>query len=207
MWWWFNHQVVSDSWDPMDYTCQALLSVEFCRQKILEWVAISFSREPYLTQGLNPSLLHCRWILYWQSYQGNPNIDILSIKKKKKNSLIPLLGKGCGEDTVGSYPGKLSQSRRIWWGVYSSWFKGGITDKIWCVGGLRCHIFLPFHTVHEILEARILEWLAVPSSSGPCLSGLFSEQQHIIRSVSVAPLIWLQIKSFSGSLEELLWFF
>ena len=39
--------------------------------------------------------------------------------------------------------------------------------KFECVQGLRCHIFLPFHTVHAILEARILEWFAVPSSSGP----------------------------------------
>ena len=27
--------------------------------------------------------------------------------------------------------------------------------------------FLSFHTVHEVLEARILEWFATPSSSGP----------------------------------------
>ena len=40
--------------------------------------------------------------------------------------------------------------------------------KFECVWGLRCHIFLPFHTVREILEARILEWLAVPSASEPC---------------------------------------
>ena len=26
------------------------------------------------TQGLNPSLLHCRWILYQLSHQGNPRI-------------------------------------------------------------------------------------------------------------------------------------
>ena len=36
-------------------------------------------------------------------------------------------------------------------------------------GGLIfwCHIFLPFHTVHGVLEARILEWFAIPFSSGP----------------------------------------
>ena len=26
------------------------------------------------TQGLNPGLLHCRWILYWLSHQGSPRI-------------------------------------------------------------------------------------------------------------------------------------
>ena len=30
-----------------------------------------------------------------------------------------------------------------------------------------CHIFLPFHTVYGILEARILELLAIPFSIGP----------------------------------------
>ena len=28
-----------------------------------------------------------------------------------------------------------------------------------------CHVFLPFHTVHRILEARILEWFAIPFAS------------------------------------------
>ena len=28
--------------------------------------------------------------------------------------------------------------------------------------------FLLFHTVHEVLAARILEWVAVSSCSGPC---------------------------------------
>ena len=31
----------------------------------------------------------------------------------------------------------------------------------------QCPIFLPFHTVHGILKARILKWFAVPFSSGP----------------------------------------
>ena len=28
--------------------------------------------------------------------------------------------------------------------------------------------FLPFHTVHGVLKARILKWFAIPFSSGPC---------------------------------------
>ena len=39
--------------------------------KILEWVAISFSR------GSNPCLLYlvpCQWILYWLSHRGNPSV-------------------------------------------------------------------------------------------------------------------------------------
>ena len=46
------------------------LSVEFSRIRILEWrVAIPFSRGIFLTQGLNPGLPHCRWILYQLSHQ------------------------------------------------------------------------------------------------------------------------------------------
>ena len=39
--WWYSHQVVSDSWDPMDCSRQAPPSMA----RILEWVTISFSRE------------------------------------------------------------------------------------------------------------------------------------------------------------------
>ena len=31
----------------------------------------------------------------------------------------------------------------------------------------QCHIFLPFHTVHGDLKARILKWFAILFSSGP----------------------------------------
>ena len=31
----------------------------------------------------------------------------------------------------------------------------------------QCPIFLPFHTVHGVLKARILKWFTIPFSSGP----------------------------------------
>ena len=40
--------------------------------RILEWVAF-----PFLIQGLNPGLLHCRWILYHLSHQGSPEACLL----------------------------------------------------------------------------------------------------------------------------------
>jgi len=39
--------------------------------RILEWVAISFSRGIFPTQGSNPGLLHCRKTLYHLSHQGS----------------------------------------------------------------------------------------------------------------------------------------
>ena len=46
-------------------------------------------------------------------------------------------------------------------------------------GGLIfwCHIFLPFHTVHGILKARILGWFTIPFSSGP----------HFVRTLHYNP--------------------
>ena len=42
--------------------------------RVLEWVAISFSRGIFLTQGSNPGLPHCRWIRNHLSHKGSPRI-------------------------------------------------------------------------------------------------------------------------------------
>ena len=45
------------------------------RHKCLEkWVAISFSKGVFQTQGSNPGLLHCRQILYHLSHQRSPKV-------------------------------------------------------------------------------------------------------------------------------------
>ena len=36
----------------------------------------------------------------------------------------------------------------------------------------QCHIFLPFHTVHGVLKARILKWFAIPFPADHILSQL-----------------------------------
>ena len=54
---------VSNSLTPWTETHKALLSMEFPRQEILEWVAISFLQGVFLTQGSNLHLLHP---LHWQ---------------------------------------------------------------------------------------------------------------------------------------------
>ena len=64
------------------------------------------------TQGSNPGLLHCRWILYQLSHQGSPKVYV------KVAQLCP---------------------RPLW----------DLMD----------------YTVHGILQARILEWVAIPFSS------------------------------------------
>ena len=64
-------------WDPMDYTAPGIHQA-----RILEWVAVPFSRGIFPTQGLNPGLLHCRQILYQLSYQGS---CVIKTKKKLLN--------------------------------------------------------------------------------------------------------------------------
>ena len=51
----------------MDYTVHGTLQF-----RILEWVAVPFSRGILPTHGSNPGLLRCRQILYHLSYQGSP---------------------------------------------------------------------------------------------------------------------------------------
>ena len=55
----------------MDCTHQAPLSMVILSTRILEWVAIPFSRGIFPTQGLNLGLLHCRQMLYHLSHQGS----------------------------------------------------------------------------------------------------------------------------------------
>ena len=58
--------------DPMDCSLPGSSVHGILQARILEWVAIPFSRGSFPTQGSNPGLLHCRQILYQLSYKGSP---------------------------------------------------------------------------------------------------------------------------------------
>ena len=60
-----SHSVASDPFaTPWTVVHQAPLSMGILQARVLEWVAISFSRGSSETQGSNPHLLLGRWILY-----------------------------------------------------------------------------------------------------------------------------------------------
>ena len=59
--------------DPIDCGPPGSSVHGILQARILEWVAIPFSRI-FLTQGLKPSLLNCRQILYHLSHQGSPKV-------------------------------------------------------------------------------------------------------------------------------------
>ena len=44
----------------------------------------------------------------------------------------------------------------------------------------QCPIFLPFHTVHGVLKARMLKWFAIPFSSGPCFVKALHQDPSIL---------------------------
>ena len=58
--------------DPMDCSPTGSSVHGILQSRILEWVAIPFSRGIFLTWGSNMGLLHWRWILYCLSQQGSP---------------------------------------------------------------------------------------------------------------------------------------
>ena len=57
----------------------------------------------------------------------------------------------------------------------------------------KCLIFLPFHTVHGALKARILTWFAIPFSSGP----------HFIRTLTMICPSWVALHGKAYSFIEL----
>ena len=70
-------------WSPLGSSVHGILQA-----RILEWAAIPFSRGSiFLTQGLNPHLLHCRWILYCLSNQVRPVTSCAEHKSEGRTSL------------------------------------------------------------------------------------------------------------------------
>ena len=54
----------------MDYSLPSSSFHGILQARVLEWVAISFSRGMFPTQGSNPGLSHCRQTLYRLSHQN-----------------------------------------------------------------------------------------------------------------------------------------
>ena len=57
--------------NPMDSSPPGSSVHGILQARVLEWAAISFSRDPFPTQGSNTGPLHCRQMLYHLSHQGS----------------------------------------------------------------------------------------------------------------------------------------
>ena len=78
--------------DPIDGSPSGSSVHGILQARILEWVAIPFSRngtQVFPTQEWNLDLLHCRQILYHLSHQGSPEIEAESKKTNKDNCKNP----------------------------------------------------------------------------------------------------------------------
>ena len=105
------------------------------------------------TQGSNPSLLHCRWILYRLSRQGSPRIlEWVACPWLQGNFLTRELNWG------------LLKCR---WILYQLSYLGSPLVTQSCLtlcDSMDCS--LPGSSVRGILQARILEWVAIPFCRG-----------------------------------------
>ena len=91
-------------------------------------------QEIFPTQRLNPGLLHCRWILYQLSYEGMQRISTNYYHKEDVAHIVN--GLLCLTTSFQSCPT--------------------------LCGPMDCSP--PSSSVHGVLQARILEWVATPSS-------------------------------------------
>ena len=65
--------------DPMDCSPPGSSVMEFSRQEY--WSGELFLLQGiFQIQGTNPGLLHCRWVLYHQSHQGNQSLVMREVQ-------------------------------------------------------------------------------------------------------------------------------
>ena len=70
--------------NPVDCSLPVSSVCGISQARILEWVAISFSRGIFLTQGSNLGVLYYRQILYHLSHQGR----LLKVKLLSKTGVM-----------------------------------------------------------------------------------------------------------------------
>ena len=131
---------------------QAPLSMEILQARILEWVAMPSPAGFIPTQGLNPCLPHCRQILYHLSHQGSPRILewVACVFSRGPSQPRNQTGLSCTTWVLSlEPPGKPCKP----FSSVQSLSCVQLCDSMDCI-------------VHGILQARILEWVAVPFSRG-----------------------------------------
>ena len=77
--WKWKCKLLTPVWlgNPMDCSPPGSSVHGILQSGILEWVAMPSSRGSSPTQGSNPSLPHCREILYRLSHKGSPGVLIM----------------------------------------------------------------------------------------------------------------------------------
>ena len=60
--------------------CDPIPGHGILQARILEWVPVPFSDGIFPTQGWNPGLPHCRWIIYQVIHKGSPRSHFSSVQ-------------------------------------------------------------------------------------------------------------------------------
>ena len=110
-------------WDPMDCSLPGSSVHGIFPARVLEWIAVSFSRGIFLTQGLNLGLLRCRRTLYPLSHQGSPKTPENPLDSKKIKS-VNLKG-----NQPWIFVGRTEDEAPVFWSSYAnSWLIGKVPD-------------------------------------------------------------------------------
>ena len=103
-----SRSIVSNSLGPPRTVArQAPLSLGILEARILEWVAIPFSRGFFPTRGLNLGPLHCRQILYHLTHQRSPKSQTVRMQGGNSEVSLPL---GCSWEVTALWCRPLSWS-------------------------------------------------------------------------------------------------
>ena len=126
--------------NPMDCSLPGSSVHGIFQARILEWFAISFSRgSSFSRDQTQVSSTAGRFFTDWTTREAHPQLGIVGFDPASSFFLEPI----------------------------SPLFTSNILDTYWLGGRIfQCHIFLPFHTFHGILKAR-MKWFAIPIWSGP----------------------------------------
>ena len=134
--------------------------------RVLQWVAISFSRGMFPTQGLNPGLSHCRQTLYRLSHQNLTAAASAAAAAKSLQSCPTLCDPRDGSPPGFPIPGIL-QARTLEWVAisFSSAWKWKVKVKSLSRSGL---LVTPWSAAHQAplsmdFPARVLESVPLPS--------------------------------------------
>ena len=88
---WKSLQLCPTLFDPMNCSLPGSSVHGILQAKILGWVGVP-SPGDLPTQGWNPGLLHCRWILYQLSLQGSPAWLLFLSEGETPSHFLPLMG-------------------------------------------------------------------------------------------------------------------
>ena len=156
---------------PMQYCSYSIKTCFYFTSPIHNWVLFLFGSIPSLFVEL---FLHWYPVAYW----APTNLVAQTVKHLPTRQEIWVWSLG-GEDPLEKQMATHSSTLawKIPWTEESGRLQSMGLQRVehdWATSLhlpgefiFQCPIFLPFHTVHGILKARILKWFAVPFSSGP----------------------------------------